>query len=263
MSNDKMISAIGLSITDWRQQLAGELDDLNLGLKIDFNGFSTDWAINHKLHRLKILTKDFLIAKRQFSFLWLGKNLHEIDYTVGDLQKLMRSGRRYKEKEIHEYLKKHERLLLGEYKNNPVYEGHLYYPKSRRYIEADFLNFPFQHYFENPEVFEVKRYEKNFYNSRKNMPYAHYKRYIGQIDKYFKYLNDPINAEEIQKKLKEKGQNFDYTLLFSKSDYWEEFRNEIKKDLEVLDFNLNIITYDALIERFERLYERTKRFGVC
>lgn len=262
LSGEHFINAIGLSITEWRQKLAGELDDLNLGLEMDFRGFNSDWAINHKLHGLKILTKDFLIAKRRFSFLWLGKRLSEIDYTVGNLQKMMRSQSRYKEKDIHRYLKEHERLLLGEYKDNTVYEQHLYYRNSRKYIEVDFLNFPFEYYFENPEVFEVKRYEKKLFNSRREKPYAHTNRYIKQVDKYYKYLTDPENSSEIKKKLETENTNFDYTMLFSRNDYWEEFQYEISKDLDVLDFNLRILTYDQLIERFERLYERTKRYGV-
>jgi len=262
MSNEHIINAIGLSVTDWRQRLAGELDDLNLGLRIDFSGFDSDWVINHKLHALKILTKEFLIAKRRFSFLWLGKNLHEIDYTVGNLQKLMKSQSRYKEKDIHKYLREHKKLLLGEYKDIYKYEKHLYYPHSRKYIEVDFLNFPIQHYYENPEVFEVKRYEKKFFSSRRGKPYAYYNSYIKQLEKYHNYLTNSQNAEEIKKKLDFGNINYDYTMLFSRSEYWEEFKYEIQKDLEVMDFNLRILTYDQLIERFERLYERTKRYGV-
>jgi len=257
-----LIRELGLAITDWRQKLAGELDELNIKLDVDFKDFNPKWALRYKLHKLNILTSKFINDQNRFSFLWLGDKLQLIDYSVNEFQGLLKSRIRYKEKRIHEYLMQNERILLGEYKSGYIYEKHLYYQGSKKYIEGDFINYSHNYYFENPEVFEVKRPEKKVVKKDNRGVYSHFNRYLNQVSKYHSYLTDQKNVKEIESKLDIRYQNFDYTMLFSRSEYVDDYIGLINNKIDILPFKMKLITYDELINRFERFYERTKKFGV-
>ncbi len=261
------IRELGLAINDWRQKLAGELDELNIRLDIDFKNFDSQWAIKYKLHKLNILTSKFINDKERFSFLWLGDNLKSIDYSVSEFHQLMKSKTREKEKKIHEYLKLKERILLGEYKKDFIYERHLYYNGSRKYIEADFINYAYPFYLDNPEIFEVKRPEKKIIRKNNKGFYSHFNSYLDQVSKYYTYLTDPINIVEIEDKLdtdrlKINYKRFDYTMLFSRSEHADECIEQIGNKIDSLPFKMKMLTYDELINRFERFYERIKKYGV-
>ena len=94
----RFIGELGLAITEWRQKLAGELDELNINLDLDFKNFNSEWALRTKLYKLNILTVKFINDKNQFSFIWLGEKLSLIDYSVNEFQQLLKSNTRQKEK---------------------------------------------------------------------------------------------------------------------------------------------------------------------
>jgi hypothetical protein len=257
-----LILELGKAIDEWRQKLAGELDELNLKPKINFKDFSSDWALRHKLHKLNILTAKFITDQQQFSFIWLGDNLSLIDYSVNEFQQLIKSNGRFKEKQIHQYLKQHERFLLGEYKSHFSYEKQLYYHDSRKYIEIDFVNHAYPYLSDNPEAFEIKRPEKELMQKNKKGFYSHFNQYLNQVHKYYQYLSSEENRRQIESKLNIKYQPFDYTMLFSRREFVEEYTDLIDTQTKTLPFQLNLITYDELIDRFERFYYRTKKYGV-
>lgn len=256
------ITELGNTIIDWRQKLAGELDDLNLKPTIEFKNFDPDWAVRYKLHRLKILTSKFIAERSNFSFIWLGDNLKLIDYSVNEFQQLIKSRNRYKEKHIHQYLKRNERFLLGEYKSHYSYEKQLYYRDSRKYIEIDFINHSYSYISDSPEAFEIKRPEKELLHKNKIGFYSHFNQYLNQLTKYHLYLSDKNNVSQIKKKLDIEHQPFDYTILLSRREFVEEYKYLIEPYISSQPFQMKLITYDDLINRFERFYDRTKKYGI-
>ena len=131
-----------------------------------------------------------------------------------------------------------------------------------KYIEADFFNYSHPYYLGNHEVFEVKLSGKKIIKENGKDFYSYFNNYLNQVNKYFTYLTDPINFIEIENKLDIKIQDFDYTMLFSRNEYVNVYSEKIFNKINSLPFNMRMITYDDLINRFERFYERTKKFGV-
>jgi len=258
----KLIDELGLAITYWRQLLAGELDELNLDLNLNFKDFNANWALRFKLHKLHILSSKFISDQQKFSFLWLGDNLKTIDYSVDQFQKLIKSQVTLKEKQIHKYLRENEKFLLGENKSCYTYEKQLYYQNSRKYIEVDFINHPHSYLFDNPEAFEIKLPEKKIIRKDGKNVLSHFDRYLNQVNKYQSYLTDEKNINEIKDRLKENFHPFDYTMLFSRQEFVDDYSEMINQRLDTLPFKLKFITYDHLINRFEKLYERTKKYRI-
>ena len=75
--------------------------------------------------------------------------------------------------------------------------------------------------------------------------------------KYYDYLSDPNNKQEIKKRLDEFINAFDYTLLIGRKETEEENLYNLKKLIN--SSKINILTYDDLIERYDQARERIKK----
>lgn len=252
-------------ITNWRQQLLADLDLIDLDASFNFKSFNKKFAFN-RLHELKIITNKFIDECRGLNFIWIGNKLETIDVSVNEFNKLLKRSEKFpknrNEKEIHEFLKKNEYLLLGEYKNNYNYEKHFYLSGSKRYVEPDFIFTPHSYTFDLHEIFEVKLPNHIIGRKDKSGLLKTTIKNINQVTgKYYNYFHAPQNICEIQKRISVNTNDFDYTLLIGRKRDLEENYYHLKS--EVSKHNpVQIISYDELIERFERLYERTKKYKV-
>jgi hypothetical protein len=256
---------VGLTITNWRQQLLSDLDELDLDLTLNYKKTNISLALK-RLYRLKILTKKFLDDRKTLDFIWFGNRLNSMDISIQEFYDLLGEFDRNKsltgEKMIHEYFKNNKPLLLGEYKYDFYYEKQFYHQNSRKYVEPDFLNIPFSYTYDHPEIFEVKLPNHRFTRLDGSDLLKTTKNYIHQVtEKYFNYFSSEENQAEIQKRITYSLNSFDYTLLIGRKSQIEESK-DLLDDYNQKKIIFQLISYDDLIERFERLYERTKKYMV-
>jgi hypothetical protein len=215
---------------------------------------------------LKILTQRLIEDRKCLNFIWLGNKLDSIDLSANNFYKLIEKGNSNQtaasEKEIHAFLKKSGTLLLGEYKYDFFYEKHFYLNKSRKYVEPDFINIPFTYTMDLPEIMEIKLPNHRLARIDGSKLLKSTQKSISQvIDKYYNYFSSPVNISEINKRVEVLTNSFDYTLLIGRRLDIEENLSKVQNYLNN-GFTFQIISYDELFERFERLYERTRKFKV-
>lgn len=257
--------SVGKVITNWRQQLAADLNELDLDLTLNYK--KTNLTLAYKrLFKLKIITKKFLDDRFKLDFIWFGNKLDSIDISLENFNELIKKhdvNKNFRgEKEIHEFFNNNTPLIKGEYNIEPYYEKHFYLNNSRKYVEPDFINIPFSYTFDLPEIFEVKL--PNHQISKKNGTdlLQSTKNYIHQVtEKYYDYFSSKDNKTEILKRINYPLNTFDYTLLIGKKSQLEE-NQEYLNNFIGNSFFLQLISYDELVERFERLYDRTKKFMI-
>jgi len=264
VSDKILIYYIGLTITNWRQNLVSDLDLLDLDLTLNYKKTNITLAYK-RLYKLKILTQKFLDDRKTLDFIWFGNNLNSIDVSVNKFHDLLKEfeGNYHLtgEKRIHEFLIQNDTLLKGEYKLKCLYETHFYVQNTKKYVEPDFINVPFSYTFDFPEIFEVKLPNHRFSKIDGSDLLKSTKNYIRQVtEKYYNYFSSTANQPEVLKRIQYPLNSFDYTLLIGRKSQLEENQSFLKDFQNNIYFQL--ISYDDLIERFERLFERTKKYMV-
>ncbi|MDQ2718359.1 MAG: DUF4263 domain-containing protein [Bacteroidota bacterium] len=252
---------IGKSYDDWLNKLATDLDNLNLNINLSFATFDIKWMLSHRFHKLTILSANFVQFPRNLDYLWFGNNINKLDISINELDDLLRLTMRNKnlriEKRFHQYFLNNSGIIKIDKYSLIKYEKHLYYSNSRKYIEPDFINIPYNYYLGLPEVFEVKNPNQNIHRNDGN-PFSNTLKAIKQVNrKYYDYLSDPNNKQEIMKRLDEFINAFDYTLLIGRKETKEENLYNLEKLIN--SSKINILTYDDLIERYDQVRERIKR----
>lgn len=217
--------------------------------------------LSHRLHKLDILSENYVQFPRSLDYLWFGKNLNKIDISLNELDDLLKRTERNKnlriEKEFHKYFLKNSGIIKIDKYSVSNYEKQLYYRNSKRYIEPDFINIPHNYYLGLSEVFEIKNPNQNIFKKDQTL-YSNTVKAIKQVNKkYYGYLNDRDNKEEVKRKLGDFIHSFDYTLLIGRKGSKEENQFNLQKLIN--ESKINIITYDDLVERYEIVRERIKR----
>ncbi len=252
---------IGKSYDTWLNKLGADLDNLNLDTNLLLDGFDTEWMWSHRFHKLNILSENYVQFPRSLNYLWFGNNINKLDISINQLDDLLKLTNRNKnlriEKRFHQYFLENPGILKIDKYHSSKYEKHFYYLNSRKYIEPDFINMPHNYYLGLPEVFEVKNPNQNIYKKDGNL-YSNTVKAIKQVNqKYYNYLNDDKNKNEIKNRLDEFPDSFDYTLLIGRKENREENLYNLEKLIN--KSKINIITYDDLIERYDQVRERIKR----
>ncbi len=259
------VQYIGNVITTWMQEIGDDLSHLNLDLDLKFDSRKVNWLLDHRGYKLRVLSHDFLRNQRKLDYIWFGSNLKTFDVSINTfydlLQKSEWSPGYRNEKEIHQCLIQNKRVLLGEFNNQTYYEKHFYLPNCMKYVEPDFTNMPFTHYVQNPEIFEVKLPNQKFVRKDKTIFYRNTTRAINQVAlKYSGYFSNPANEAEIEQRIGYNKTQFNYTLLMGRKADKEENLEYVESVLKTK--NLKLLTYDELLENFQRLYDRTTRYNL-
>lgn len=254
---------IGTAISQWMQKIGDDLAYFNMDLKLQFDSPKLKWLLSHRTHKLKVLTETFFRRMKKLPYIWFGENLKTFDISLNTLYDLLKKAERFSslrnEKEIHRYLLSNLRVLLGEFYELTRYEMQYYLPNSRQYVEPDFTNMAYSFYHQNPEIFEVKLPSQKLVRKDKKIFYRNTTRALNQVTlKYAGYFSDPLNIQEISRRIGYDGNHFNYTLLIGRKREKEENEEYLSNFLETKD--VKVITYDELPENFQRLYERTLRF---
>jgi len=256
---------IGTAISQWMQEIGNDLDYFNMDVRLMYDNKKLKWLLAHKAYKLKVLTETFFRKMEMMPYLWFGDNLKSFDVSLNKFDDLLRKSERIpsirNEKEIHQLILAHRPLLLGEFFYDTRYEKQYYYANSRQYVEPDFTNIPYKFYDQLHEIFEVKLPNQQLVRASKKVFYRNTTRAFNQIGlKYRQFFQAVENSPEIKKQIDYSGHSFQYTLLIGRKR--EKQENAAVLAQTIGELNLRLLTYDELLENYQRLYERTLRYNL-
>jgi hypothetical protein len=143
-----------------------------------------------------------------------------------------------------------------------LYERQLYYNSSRRYIEIDFINVNHSYHNVPIELYEVKLPNHSF-TSKKGILYNSTRKYLNQIGKkYCEYFSNSTHYNQIKSKLDIEPTPFSLSLLIGRKEDLEENKYILNKAMADYGQLINVHSYDDLIEKYNFLYKRIKRFNI-
>jgi hypothetical protein len=265
--------AIKLAIKEWRSLVANELELIGLDPKTQRthpnkrNNFIS-------YYRLKVLTRHFVDQKsKHMSYTWATADLSKLDNSNemywNKMARTMRNPPKYLEKEFHDFFIGNPTFIKGEWfstaSTDLLYEKHFYKTDSKSYAEPDFINKPFDYSFRSPEIFEVKRQSQKIFRYRKERFTSKAKKSFEQVKRYRDYMlsEDPNNKKYIKRFLGQLYEEFEFALLMGSEEEIEEHQdllNDLKRDFDFEEINL--YTYEELLERHLRLCNRLREFNI-
>ncbi|HWD89969.1 MAG TPA: hypothetical protein VG367_17700 [Mucilaginibacter sp.] len=265
----KLESAIKHAIKSWRYTLANELDLIGLNPQTQ-KAYSKDRNAFISYYKLNVLTRHFVDTKsKSLNYIWAQSDFSVMDNANADFQRRMNKAytnpSKYLEKEFHFFLKTNSTFLTGEsFSPKPIYEPHLYKIGSS-YDEPDFINDPYSYTLRLPEVVEIKRQSQRIMRRNGESFLAKVKQSFQQVLRYKAYLesDDPRHQYYIKKYLGKIYPGYEYTLLMGSKGEKEGYTDlieRLKKEFEFEDINL--ITYEELLDRHVRLCNRLNSFNV-
>lgn len=176
---------------------------------------------------------------------------------------------RYLEKEFHDFFRQNPTFIKGEdfsvSKTEMLYEKHFYKNGTRNYDEPDFVNKPYDYALRFPEIFEIKRQSQKLITKNNERFYSKTKKNFEQVTRYKAYFesDNPNNQEYIKKYLGKTYSSYEYTLLMGSMNEKEENQDLIEKLKSDLNFeDINLLTYEELLERHIRLCNRINEFDI-
>ena len=267
--NEKRIelynTGVSSAIDTWLNYLASDLDALDLNTQFNFD--KTNSRLNEeRINDCKVLSQEFLKVRSSLQYNWIGNKLNLIEEGADSLYKLVKEHEKNStlrnEKQIHVELKANKGFLLEEKYKYSIYEKHLYYSASRRYIEIDFINVNYSYHNIPIELFEVKLPNHSFV-SKKGILYNSTTKYLNQIGKkYQEYFSNVTNHSYIKDQLNVNAVPFSLSLLIGRKADLEESKYVLNKSLA--DFNqfINIQSFDDLFDKYDFVFKRIKRFHI-
>jgi hypothetical protein len=253
------------ALDSWLSALEDDLDKLDLDTTFNYA------LVNHRkneerINDCKILSQNFIKQKNILDYNWIGNKLNLLESGSDALEKILKTSelnpKLRNEKEIHSILKSNKAFLLEEKYKRYVYEQHLYYPLSKKYIEIDFINVNHTYYDVPIELFEVKLPNHQFV-SRKGLLYNSTKKHFNQIGKRYKdYFSDDTNKAHIAGKIHAPVTAFSLSLLIGRQSDIEEHEYLLNQALGDFELKVNMHSYDSLLEKYRMVYGRIKRFSI-
>lgn len=272
-SNIQISYTIKSAIRAWRYALADDLDLIGLD-PATLKHYPQHRASFLSYHKLQVLSRYFVDSKStMLNYVWSTADLDKLNNSnqqfVEKIGWANRTSDRYIEKEFHKFFLLNPTFIKGEnFHSNleeMLYEKHLYKNNSRRYDEPDFINKPLVHSLRAPEIFEVKLQNQRFLRYGKTNFLSKAKKSFEQVKRYRNYFNstDPNNLYYIRKFLGREFSKYDFTLLMGSQD--EKLENidlieQLKSDFDFDDINL--ITYEELLQRHLRMFNRLQSFYI-
>jgi hypothetical protein len=263
----KLKESIQSSIKSWRYQLANDLQVVGLNpqtLKL----YPNDRKAFISYYKLKILSREFVESKsKKLNYVWGNNNIYSLNNInqqfFDHIKKAKYNPSKYMEKETHAFLKSNETLLLGENFSNSLYEPRL--KKERNLIDIpDFINKPHVYSLRHPEVFEVKRITQRLVRNNERL-ISKARRSFEQVKRYQRYMEskNPYYKAQIIDHLGKEYDGYEYTLFMGSKDEKEEYLDliyQLRKEFDFMDINL--VTYEELLEKHIRLCDRLMDFDI-
>lgn len=266
-------SKVKNAIRTWRNALADDLDLIGLDPE------TQKIYPNHRskfisYHRLKILSRQFVDNKsKRLNYIWTTSELsplHDSNEAFWDkMVKTLKNPPKYLEKEFHNFFRINPTFIKGEdfisTHQEMLYEKHLYKNGTRSYDEPDFINKPYDYALRYPEIFEIKRHTQKILRYQHEKFISNVKKSFEQVKRYKAYMksSNPQHHFYIEKYLGKLHTSYEYTLLMGSMNEKQEHADlieRLKSDFEFEDINL--VTYEELLERHIRLCNRLDEFNI-
>lgn len=269
----KLYFGVKSAIKAWRYLLAEDLELIGLDPKT-MKEYPSQRNNFISYFRLNVLTRQFVDNKsKKLNYIWNSPDIVSLQNSNQQFYDKVYwttiNPPRYLEKEFHQFFLKYPTFIKGEdyisTENEMLYEKHLYYDNSRRYIEPDFINKPYEYSLRNPEIFEVKRHTQKLLRFNKENFLSNTKKSFQQVIKYKKYMNstNPYEQNYVKKYLGKLYDNYEYTLLIGSLDEKLEYEDLIEKLKKDYDFgDINLLTYDELLDRHIKVCDRLSEFNI-
>lgn len=261
------------AIRTWRYSLADDLD--LIGLDPQTQKIYPNHRSNFiSYYKLKVLSRQFVDSKsKRLNYIWTNSEIKPLnDSNEAFLDKMNRTIRnppRYLEKEFHEFFRANPTFIKGEdfiaTQKEMLYEKHLYKSGTRKYDEPDFINKPYEYALRFPEVFEIKRQSQKILRYQNEMFISKAKKSFEQLKRYKAYMtsDNSLNQYYIKYYLGKLYSSYEYTLLMGSKSEKQEHEDLIERLKSDFDFDdINLLTYEELLERHIRLCNRLDEFNI-
>lgn len=266
-------SAIRSTIKEWRYSIANDLELIGLDPKTQqiYPGHRSAFI---SYYRLQVLSRAFVDDKsRRLNYLWTTSDIKSLgDSNQAFYEKMhwtIKHPPKYLEKEFHDFFLKHPTFLKGEnYSwtgNDMLYERHFYKNGTREYDEPDFINKPHNYSLSSPEVFEIKRQSQRLLRYKKDSFLSKTKKSFEQVQRYKAYMTstDPLHQYYIKHHLGQLYDHYEFTLLMGSINEKKENEDLIARLKNEFEFeDINLITYEELLDRHIRLCNRIDAFNI-
>lgn len=260
-----LLHSISKAIAYTRDIIAEDLKTLGMMSDNQFHLIKTNFALYHYEKDLKILSKAFVERKKSENHYWFEYPIDEIEDAINRYLEIITISRQYnkrEEKRIHTFLRENPYFILRDSYSQFYYDKKLDTVDKQFSIKPDFILRPIEYKIINKtEILEIKlpdeqivkkkRFHQNFYSD--------FWEHLTQIKDYQDYFFMPEVKEEILRKLGYLPSDYLFTLLVSGIEHKEQNRDVIDKLARQFNFkDVNILTYDELLEYQKRYYEREK-----
>ncbi|MCG9880835.1 MAG: tRNA amino-acyl synthetase [Bacteroidia bacterium] len=261
------------AIKTWRYSLADDLDLIGLDPKTQ--KIYPNQRINFiAYYRLKVLSRKFVDGKsKRLNYIWTNSKIRPLNDSnqvfLDKMNRTIKNPPKYLEKEFHDFFIENPTFIKGEdfiaTPNEMLYEKHFYKNGSRKYDEPDFVNKPHAYAIRSPEVFEIKRQSQRLVRHQDERFISKAKKSFEQIKRYKEFMtsDNPQNKYYIKLYLGKLYSSFEYTLLMGSISEKQEHADLIERLTSDFDFDeINLLTYEELLERHVRLCDRLDEFNI-
>lgn len=261
------------AIKTWRYSLAADLDLIGLDPKTQ-KIYTNHRSTFISYYKLKILTRNFVDNKSKLlNYIWTNESSKLLyDSSSKFLDKMnstLKNPPKYLEKEIHDFFILNPTFIKGEdfstLNSEMIYEKHFYKNGTRKYDEPDFVNKPYNYALRSPEIFEIKRQSQKILTVRNDRFLSKTKKNFEQVKRYKNYFDTEniIHQNYIKQHLGQIYDSYEYTLLMGSKNEKEDNESLIDKLKKDFDFqDINLITYEELLERHIRICDRLNEFDI-
>lgn len=261
------------AIRTWRYALADDLDLIGLDPKTQ-KIYPKHRSSFMSYYKLKVLSRKFVNNKsKRLNYIWTNSKIQPLNDSNDAFQekmiKTLLHPPKYLEKEFHDFFIANPTFLKGEdflaTQNELLHEKRLYKNGTLRCDIPDFINKPHEYALRYPEIFEIKRQSQKLIHYQKDKFLQRTKRSFEQVKRYKAYMtsNNPLHQHYINLYLGKLYSSYEYTLLIGSSTEKQEHADLIDRLKSEFDFeDINLLSYEELLERHIRLCNRLEEFNI-
>ena len=245
------------AVKKWVKTLLDDYDFLNVNPRFPSLNKAKVWT-----PYCNVLTHEYMRSPFRLPFLVFKGDLERIEQKIDQfsnmIQTISKSKNPRQEKKYQDFLIKNDKFLKGNAFESVIREPKFPIPNTKdKTYEPDFFLKPyFFEYSKHAEIMEVKLptdkflQRKDFHTNLRSS----FLNNIKQVKNYQRYLKNKTNNHLILNTINIQPESISYSILTGRNDERDYRREILEESLD--DYNLrdiNIITYDDLIERREKL----------
>jgi hypothetical protein len=258
--------AVSKAIAFTRDLIISDLKTLGMMSDNKYHLIKTNFALYHYDNDLRILSKSYIEKQKQLNLYWFEYPLEEVGDAINRYLEMVSMSRKFNYREelkIHYFFRQNPYFILRDKYSNYYYGKELVRRDGEPSIKPDFILKPSEfNQNKKTEIFEIKlpdegivkkkRFHQNFYTE--------FWEHLVQVKDYQDYFQLPDVNAEIFNKLGYLPTDYLFTLLVGGSENKEQNRNILSKLSRQFNLqDINILTYDELLDYQIRYFEREKR----